>query len=310
MNAQPPAELNQIGLVADQFKYSDARSWRGPCPTCGGHRRFVLFTDHEYPMWHGYCDDCGYKLKVWERVKVEVDPAKRKAYQARALQVEHERAMEFDRLLAKYSTEEIWAAYQRRMGEAQRAWWRGRGVPDEWQDYLRLGYTEDRPYRAGDELRHSPAYTIPYFGSGWQFKTMQYRLTNAANPADRYRFEAGLGSHYYNTAPSDELPGDRALICEGAIKAIVTRIYSGKGLAVLAVPSKSTWRNTGVLKAVKSCGRVFVLLDPDAGRQAAEMKAAIGKAARVVSLFDKVDDLFVSYGMTASQFSGYLRQAI
>ena len=310
MNSNPaPAELNQIGLAADAFKYSDARSWRGPCPTCGGHRRFVMFTDHEYPMWHGYCDACGHKIKAWEHVRVEADPVRRASYEARARQMEHEEADELDRLLARYSAEAIWAAYQRRMGEAQRAWWRGRGIPDDWQDYLRLGYTEDRAYRAGEEFRHSPAYTIPYFGPGWKFKTMQYRLTNPANPEDRYRFEAGLGAHYYTTAPSDEKMRDTILICEGAMKAIVSRIYAGE-ITVLAVPSKSTWRNTGILEAIKGAGRVYILLDPDADRQAAEMRAAIGKAARVVNLFDKVDDCFVNYGMTASQFAGYLRQAI
>lgn len=308
MNRSAPLELNSIGLSSDLFRYSDSRSWRGPCPICGGHRRFVVFTDHEYPLWHGYCDTCGYKVKAWEKVKVQVDPVRRLAYEARARQIEREREEELDRLLAKYSSEEIWKAYQRRLGIEQRAWWREQGIPDSWQDYLRLGYTEDRVYRAGDELKHSPAYTIPYFGSEWSFKTMQYRLVNPVNPEDRYRFETGLGAHFYMTSPSEPI-GDTVIVCEGAKKAIVVRLFAER-VTVLAVPAKGTWRNTGILEAVKEPGRVYILLDPDAGRQAREMKAAIGKTARVVSLFDKVDDCFLRYGMTANQFAGYLRQAV
>lgn len=308
MNRAAPVELNQAGLVADDFKYSDSRSWRGPCPVCGGHRRFVMFTDHDFPLWHGYCDGCGHKLKVWERVKVEIDPVRRLAYEARARQIERERAEELDRLLTKYSSEEIWQAYARRMGEEQRAWWRGQGVPDDWQTYLRLGYTEDRAYRVGDDLCHSPAYTIPYFGQNFSFKTMQYRLCSPVNPDDRYRFEYGLGAAYYMTSPTEPI-GDFVLICEGAKKAIVTRLYMNR-MTVLAVPSKSTWKNIGIVDAVKGAGRVYILLDPDASRQAHDLKSAIGKTAKVVSLFAKVDDCFNDYGMTAAQFESYLRQAV
>ena len=77
-----PIELLQIGLDPHQFKYSDSRSWRGPCPVCGGHRRFVMFTDNTFPLWHGYCDECGTKIKAWEKVRVQYDPQRAAALEA------------------------------------------------------------------------------------------------------------------------------------------------------------------------------------------------------------------------------------
>ena len=84
MNRTAPVELAQIGLDHNQFKYSDDRSWRGPCPVCGGHRRFVVFTDHEWPMWNGWCDDCGKTIKAWQVVTCQITDEQRASAQAKA----------------------------------------------------------------------------------------------------------------------------------------------------------------------------------------------------------------------------------
>jgi hypothetical protein len=41
-----------------------------------------MFTDNEFPLWHGYCDQCGTKIKAWEKVKVHYDPMKAAAVAA------------------------------------------------------------------------------------------------------------------------------------------------------------------------------------------------------------------------------------
>jgi hypothetical protein len=76
---------------------------------------------------------------------------------------------------------------------------------------------------------------------------------------------------------------------------------------VLAVPSKADFG--GVLEAVKDAAQVFVLLDPDAGHRAHKLAREIGPAARSVTLFGKIDDLFVQHGMTAKELAACLRQA-
>ena len=230
MNRTAPVELAQIGLDPSQFKYSDDRSWRGPCPVCGGHRRFVVFTDHEWPMFNGYCDDCGKTIKAWQLVTCQITDEQRKAAQERAAEQERIREQHRREMLAKFTTAELWQELNRRLSAEHRAQWEAWGVPVEWQDYLELGYTPNKQYRddTGD-LRQSAAYTIPYFHydetapQSRKFETMQYRLFDAPNPNDRYRFEYGLQATYYQTVPNEPI-GDEAVICEGAKKGIVTRV--------------------------------------------------------------------------------------
>lgn len=258
--------------------------------------------------WDGYEPD-----------KAEVERRKNEA-QIKAALERDKRAVELDALLADYSAEEIWLAYNRRMGAEQRATWESWGIPPGWQDYLQLGYTPDKVYRGKDnELHHSPAYTIPYFHPGGKFQTMQYRLSDPERPQDRYRFERGLPATWYITRP-DEGIGEWAVICEGAKKAIVTDIRgeTGDEVAILAVPSKETF--AGIAQAVAQCKKVWICLDPDCwtepknapmGWEPAPVKLArlIGKPARIVRLPAKVDDLFVLAGMQPGAWKAALRDA-
>lgn len=306
---EAPAQLDQIGLPPHLFKYSDTRSWRGPCPACGGHRRFVVFTDHEWPMWHGYCDECSYTIKAWEKVIFQVSDEQRDRARRIVEDIERKRAEDRQAKLAQFTTSELWQELHRRLTLDHRAQWAAWGIPEEWQDYLELGFTPDKVYRDSDgELRHTPAYTIPYFHYTTgkpQFKTLQYRLFKADNPADRYRFEQGLQASYYMTTPTDPI-GDQVVICEGAKKGIVTRINL-TDYTVLAVPSKGTW--AGIVEAVKQCGRVYVILDPDAIANAVKLARSIGPQARIVRLPIKIDDAVIDCGLERETFGNIIRQA-
>jgi hypothetical protein len=236
--------------------------------------------------------------------------------------VNKERELQLDQLLAKYTAQEIWLAYNRRMTADNIAWWQEQGIPAEWQQYLKLGYEPDRIYMGSDQIEHhSPAYVIPYFGFEFTFKNIQYRLVDPANPRDRYRFERGLKTTYYMSTPSNKIT-DQVIITEGAKKAIVTRIKGARAdwsISVLAVPSKTDFG--GVAEAVKSCGRVYVLLDPDAWIKPAnanddwipspvKLALLIGEQSRIITLPVKVDDGFLMYHMSQNEWQGALRQAI
>lgn len=309
MNKTAPIEIAQIGLDPSSFKFSDERSWRGPCPVCGGHRRFVLFTDHDWPLYNGYCDQCGHSIKAWENVHTPINDEQRAQARAREADQDQDRKRERATLLAKFTTSELWNELHKRLTADHRLQWQAWGVPDDWQDYLELGFVPDKSYYNGDgEMLHTPAYTIPFFhneNSERVFRTMQYRLFDAPNPADRYRFEHGLESTYYMTTPNDPI-GDEVIICEGAKKAAVTRIHLFNG-CVLGVPAKGSWG--GIVEAVKKCGRVSIVLDPDATAQAVKMAKQIGKAARVIVLPDKIDDLHTHYGMELSDMAYAIRYA-
>ena len=303
-----PQELQQIGLNPNNFQYSDERSWRGPCPSCGGHRRFVIFTNNEWPLWNGYCDECGTVVKAWETVKVKFDPQRAAAMEAERARQEAERAEYRRTKLAEFSTAEIWAELRSRMTIKDIEWWESQGIPEPIQKFLSLGYKADKMYYDGDKIeQHSPAYTIPWFGQDFEFKTMQYRL-NAPNIPDRYRFEYGLpggGSAYYMADPSEPIK-DRVIICEGAKKAIVTWYWLSNmtDYTVIAASSNNTIRPA--LEATKDCGQRILILDPGSERLA--FKAAKEqKNLKALYLPEKIDDLYLAGHIDRDTFANMLR---
>jgi len=288
-----PAELSLLGLDRERFKRSDSKAWRGPCPQCGGKRRFAVFTYKPFPKWICVCDHC--HLKVWAdqlvpSLKSEISPAEREKW---TREREERTAKELDAQRIKRErlvNERPWIKYHSKLNKEHRSQWLSWGISDEWQDKLLLGYCIKQYIDSTGARRSSPAYVIPYFHTEMEFITLQYRLFNCPNPNDRYRFEYGLGTSYYQTAP-DKPIGKVALITEGVKKGIVTKIYGGLDLSVLSIPSKSDF--AGVVNAVKHCKKVYVLLDPDAELWAIELCTRIGTTSKMVILPEKIDDLIL-----------------
>lgn len=301
-----PNELLSIGLDPHAFKYSDEKTWRGPCPSCGGHRRFVIFTDNEYPLWHGYCDECGAKIKAWEKVRVQYDPQKAAALEAQRAREEAERAEYRRQKLSEFTTAELWAELRDRMTNEHIEWWESQGIPEDIQRFLSIGFKSEKRYKDGEGLdRISPAYTIPWFGQNFVFKTMQYRL-NAPNIPDRYRFEYGLpggGSCYYMSDPSEPIR-DKVIICEGAKKAIVTWFHLATDFTVLGSASNKTLRPA--LDATKDCGLRYLILDPGSERHAFKT-AKEEKNLKAVYLPMKIDDMVLAGYLDGDSFKNILR---
>lgn len=309
-----PAEFSRFAPRVAYVVQRSATEYSSSCPNCGGTKH----ADGEYPdrcRWftdgkpRGWCRNCGGLFWPDERGAWKITPEEQEKWRQQREAAELRRKAEAERALQLLRQEKTWLQYVDLMTEQARQWWENRGVPRDWQDYLQVGYLPSKVYLADGEERIAPAYTIPYFhtsASGPQFATLQYRL-DTTDTTDRYRFERGLHASYYETEPDVPL-GERIVICEGAIKAIVSRVYGLRGYSVLAVPSKATWG--GIVEAVAEAEQVFVLLDPDGQAQAHKLARAIGPQARVVRLFDKVDDLILQHGMSASDLAAYLRQAV
>ena len=303
-----PSELQSIGLDAHSFKFSDEKSWRGACPQCGGTRRFLIFTDHEFPLWHGYCDECGMKIKAWEKVRVSYDPQRAAALEAQRAREEAEREEYRKNKLVEFTTAELWAELRDRMTSTHIEWWESQGVPEDIQKYLSIGFKADKIYRDGDGgERRSPAYTIPWFGQNFDFHTMQYRLCGDGI-TDRYRFEYGLpggGSYYYMTDPAEPIK-DKVVICEGAKKAIVTWFHllpNFTDWTVLGASSNKTLRPA--LEATKDCGIRYLILDPGSERHAFQT-AKENKNLKAVFMPEKVDDLFLAGHLDRDNFERML----
>lgn len=308
MSKDAPIELIQLGLAHSEFKKARENEYHGPCPWCGGEDRFRIHTEHIFPKWNWECRQCG--RKGWadqlnESLRQPITEAERSRLKAINDERDRTRAADVQRRLKEITTVELWAELHRRMADEQRQWWRKQGIPDIWQDYLELGYTAEYPSK---EFK-SEAYTLPYFHhseTGKQFKTIQYRLTNPPNTGDRYRFSYGLPATYYNADPYEPI-GDKVIICEGAKKAIVTAELMHVNHSVLAYPSLSTMGS--VTEAVKDCGYIRIIPDPDGYEQAIQFAHKHLPQAKVVRTFSKIDDAINLYGMKAIDLLAAMRQA-
>jgi len=328
-------ELNRrIGLLGLAEKQTSLtrktpKEFGGPCPFCGGVDRFSVQTEKNAWLCRHctegkWSDPIDFAMRLhnsnFRDIAVmylgsdapRIDPGIAAERERRYATEQANRQAQKAARLKEYTSAELWAELHQRMAESERQQWRTWGIPDSWQDYLELGYTPDKPFSDGSTLQHSPAYTIPYFHNatnGKQFATMQYRLVNAPNPTDRYRFEYNLGTTYYETTPT-ECMGEIAIICEGAKKAAVVKIHGGvdKRTSVLGVPSKSD--SAGVAEAVKDCGWVYVMLDPDGGREARKLARTIGDKAKVVELPGKSDDLILNGHITKNELRQAFRWAV
>lgn len=236
-------------------------------------------------------------------------------YAIRKQEGEKKRTERLAQLLSEYTTEEIWAAFQNRMAAENIQWWISQGITEDWQKYLRLGFTPDKAYYDKNKvLQHSPAYTIPYFHLDFVFKNIQYRLQDAINPKDRYRFESELKTTYYMVTPSQPIT-DKVIICEGAKKGMVLKIRAGLAddYTVLCVPSKVDFG--GIAEAVKECGGIWVIPDPDAWTKPVNasqdwkpmpgrLAAVIGRTIRVIRLPIKVDDGILQFNLDIKKYMG------
>src|SRR3990172_523917 len=194
-------------IQADTCLKKVGRYWIGPCGMCGGRDRLVVKeTPSGSHIWicrvcspGKYHDAADYIIKrdgcsfpqAIERMKTGGDESIERTIQNRIERASLDRQAEIDARLSDLTTHEIWEALHRRLEEDNRAWWRMQGIPDEWQDYLSLGFTPDKTYYDCEGmLRSSPAYTIPYFhydpacDGRRRFVTLQYRLTSPVNPLD------------------------------------------------------------------------------------------------------------------------------
>jgi hypothetical protein len=308
-----PPELSRIGADLARFHWVGRDELHGPCVYCGGHDRMAIFTKRSFPHWNWFCRKChpenGWLDEINPNLKEPLSQDKLNEMKLKRDAEESRRRLELDRVLQDYTSREVWDAYQRKLTDEHRLWWEKQGVPNGWQDYLRLGYTPEKVYRnKAGELISSPAYTIPYFHQGFSFKTMQYRLFDAPDPNDRYRFENGLDATFYMTMPDRPL-ADQAVICEGAKKAMVVSIRAGNdNMTVLGIPSKST--TGGIEEYVKDCGRVYIVLDPDAIDKARDLARRVGNSARVIDLPVKADDAFLLYGLKQKGWEQFIRQGV
>ncbi len=300
----------QQGLVAtglDPSKYhmGDDISARGPCFLCGGHSRMVIFIEREFPAWWISCDICG--ISGWlNRFFPNLQSGNSSCVEPRPVEEMNAELHEQMRaILQDFQNQMRWEKLHADLTLEARTWWRDKaGVPDDWQDFWKLGYTSGRTFKVRDVIFSRPAYSIPKFSLGWTAVNIDYRLIDPPLGAGRYRSEIGLPAALFIARPDQEcLSQDgRLVIVEGSKKAMVVYLYLGATVQVIGVPGSLAWAKTRLVEWASQLQQVIIVFDPDAERAASKLMQLIGPAASRLTLPTKPDDAFLSGALNADKF--------
>ena len=299
-----PPELSQVGMNPANFHRSDSKSWRGPCPRCGGSRRFVVFTDRPWPHWNFFCDSCAYE-GFFDQLCAQgerVTPEQIQEWEKKRQVEEEEKRRQRQMKQAQYATSRVWLTYAHAMCQTNREWWIQAGIPASWQNFYHLGYDHEHHFEHEGEFFIREAYSIPKFDLGWKPTNIDFRLIDPPPRVGKYRPKAELPPAAFITRPDYEslAPNGKIVVCEGSKKSMVTAIRMDDETQVIGLPSCNSWAE--MTDRLKGLERVWIVFDPDATQWARRLALEVGKPARVVTLPTKIDDAFISYGLTKQQF--------
>lgn len=310
----------EVEDVLGQPRLRTAKSLAWCCP----------FHDEKTPSFHVYethyyCFGCGARGDVldfwaWSRNIPLTDIIRQNSIQPmtheekqriatqqaeRAARELEEKIKEAQKALEELKKAQSWLRYHNNLTREARTLWRARGIPDEWQDYWKFGYSPSCP-----TYRQSPSLTIPIFTPTEKDPiNIRHRLLNPECSGDKYRPEqSGLPAVPFFSDP--ELPigrSERVIVVEGEIKAAVTFLTIDEPLwQVIGIPGKRIWEKiAGELEGRKD---TVILLDPDAKEEAVKMARSIG-GAKVADLPEKVDDMLLNYQLGKDWLKSIFRDA-
>lgn len=262
---------------------------RGPCPQCGGHKRFQLrrFPDGKYAA---YCWVCGYTWFATDHEKpgeIRPTPPQRR----------YVRTPRQNDWLAYY--------YAAKMPEARLAWWK-RGVNAESIYRFRLGYCPQREWWVEGETIRAPSLVIPYFDIDGKLTYIQHRVLGH-DERIRYRPEyKSIPPTLWLSTLRSQKKTNITFVVEGAIKAIVLAQLLRYRHPVIAYISNNADKSSliDVLEAYAP-QLVCHLPDPDTATHplpTREIKQV------VICTPDKVDDWIRRERLSLAAFWRYLRQ--
>ena len=325
----PPDLAKVFGHLRHLQYKSGSNEWSSECPVCHeqGHDsrnglpdRFHIHEGGDGYDAHGHCRRCGAHVWANQKSAKPLDPVKIKAEEELRRKYEAAEAKRIATRMDIYAQNKIWEYYHDQMRLPQRSIWRESGIPDNFQDMWRLGYTES--YSGGGFT--SPALTMPYFDVNWEPSSMQYRLLNPPTPNDRYRFMLGMHQKLWLPEPERELKG-RCILTEGMKKGAVTFIEvvaEGRNheYVVVSIPAASPKK--GLLDRLSEFDEVVVAIDPDQYKPVRDesdkqlppqvnkiVSGISGPVVKLAKLPFKADDFFTIYNGTSKGFMNVINQA-
>jgi hypothetical protein len=307
-----------------------ATGWHSHCPLHHGDNKtaFSVWVEDGKQKWHCFTRDCGGGdlldyVMVRDRVDLKraceilggSEPMTQEEIlkaaeerRARAEVYEEKKRAEYKQALAELWAAKAWERYYQNLDTSlfARKIWQEKGIPDDWQNFWKLGYCPEFSYFSDDVKYTSQTLTIPIFTEDYTPANIRHRLLNPHNPQDKYRPDRpGLKALPF-IADFESKEHDCNLIVEGEIKAMVSYIWlESDKWQVYGIPGKRNYRE--LCEKLKG-RRVWILFDPDALDQAQEAAKLLG-GARIVDIQMKVDDALNGGYINTGEFRRLLRNA-
>ena len=294
-----------------------ATEYSAACPSCGGtiHSdgswpdRLRIFADARPLTWCRRCSTLRFPdqaegghntasaedIERWRREQIDREEARKRSA---------------ERALQHLRDDAVWQRYHLALDSQARAYWRGRGIPDDWQDYWSLGWHEHYAIRGrSGEMVNTPAATIPLFGRDGQVLNVKLRLIDPPDDAGKYRYLVA-GQPHPPFLANHELPlRGPVIVIEGELKAAVTYIRLGRQrMPVVGLPGATPGEH--IIAALAEADPVVLVLDPGTGEQERRLAGQIGvERTRSLRLRHKIDDLILSMDADASTVRRWFNHA-
>ncbi len=289
--------------------------WRCACPIHAGKDINAFSIYDNGTRWKCFSGDCGSGdviafvmahqqidfIRAVEYLgggsKITPEEARQLA-EARVIQTKaelEEKQREYEEAVRDLSQAQAWEAFHANLDNSRRSYYRMRGIPDEWQNFWKLGYNPAFSAQTESGRIITPSLTIPIFDSGWEIKNIRHRLINPFKPTDKYRpHNYGLPTFPFMCDPDMGWDTDTILFWEGEFKVMTLKILMNLShVQCVGLPGKNQWRK--MVDRAKG-KRVYIGFDPGSEKDAVEFAKACGGAG-VIALSRKVDDAIVNYDL-------------
>lgn len=281
-----------------QFRTKTSEEACSPCPSCGGHDRFLIFHTGYYMCrpGAGHCGQTGWIFEgEQERLSaVELRVLALERAEANAKREREDLASRVKKL-EEMSQNIEYLGYHRNV---RRDYWHSEGINDESIKRWMLGYCAN----CRMDYQRRSSHTMPVVNVG-KLRNIRHRLVGA-DGSDKYRpHMKGLRNTLFYADALFKPDNSMVILWEGEKKAIVGAQNGFDGPAVMGIQGfQKEWA-----KWFMRFKTVYVCYDPDAIEKAAQDAKLFQGRGKVVELPEKADDLF-KIG-TTRDFCEFLRKA-
>jgi hypothetical protein len=318
-DAPIPVEFATLASKIHFVRQVGKNEYSSSCPECGGGMhpdgrtypdRFRMWPVSKYGKPLGWCRSCGYTWTPDKERKPTIEEIE--AWRLERIRDETERKLAAEHALKLLNDEHLWERFYRAQTDQSREICREWGIPDTWQDYLKIGYVpEYKVYNLSEGLSYkSPAITMPVWWAGNVVHNIKVRVLQPQHNNDRYRNIYKTGEQYlYMPLHDVEFDGGGIILVEGEKKAIVTEVFNPTSYRVIGMQSKKPAPE--LFSLIANCEPVYIIPDPDAFiSDSKDTESGVNyllrnigsERVRVVRLPVKVDDGLVKHHINLSQY--------